>query len=117
MAARNMDIGIRIKPELDSQFRPAALWNRAFRSRIAASVGAVDVAIALERPDKTCSVFKTHILPDKSSNKALNLRYLERIFKFLNLEIPPKACLLWSHSCQPLKQAVEVLERARAYHL
>jgi predicted NBD/HSP70 family sugar kinase len=78
-----MDIGIAIKPELDSQFVPAVLWNRAFRARVRTCEEAVDVVIALQRPDKTCSVFNTKILPLSAQNETLNLRYLERTFKFL----------------------------------
>ena len=78
-----MDIGIKIKPELDPQFAPAALWNRAFRDRVDESGEAVEVAIALKRPDKSGSTFITQILPLSAENEALNLRYLERTFKFL----------------------------------
>lgn len=78
-----MDIDIRIKPELDRQFIPAALWNRAFRARVGTCSEAVEIAIALQRPDQTCSVFDTKILPLGEQNETLNLRYLERTFKFL----------------------------------
>ncbi len=78
-----MDIGIAIRPELDTQFVPAALWNRAFRARVEKCGEAVDVAIALKRPDQSGSVFNTKILPLSEENETLNLRYLERTFKFL----------------------------------
>ena len=111
-----MEIGIRIKPELDPQFKPAALWNRAFRSRIATSGEAVDVAIALERPDKTCSVFNTHILPDKAGNEVLNLRYLERIFKFLLWQRGASKVLI--AGCDPLAEKLATIysaEGARSF--
>jgi hypothetical protein len=52
----HMDFGITIKPELDPQFVPAVLWNRAFRALVEARGEAVDVGIALQRPDKTRSL-------------------------------------------------------------
>ena len=43
-----------------------------------------EVAIALLRPDETCSVFRTQILPlSEAEDEKLTLRYLERILKFL----------------------------------
>ena len=78
-----MDIPIPIKPELDPDFIPAALWNKTYREKVAASAGPVDVAMVLVRPDDTCSVFKTRILPLSDENEAPSLRYLERILKFL----------------------------------
>ncbi|MEN7972874.1 MAG: ROK family protein [Verrucomicrobiota bacterium] len=74
---------IKIRPELDANFVPAVLWNREYREKATASGGAVDVAIALVRPDETCSVFNTKILPLDAGNEATTLRYLERILKFL----------------------------------
>jgi len=82
-ATEQMDIGIAIRPELDPQFVPAALWNKTFRARVEKSGKAVDVAIALQRPDQSGSVFRTKILPLSEQNESLNLRYLERTFKFL----------------------------------
>ena len=78
-----MHIEMTIRPELDAQFVPAALWNRAYRTQVDASGESVAIAIALLRPDETCSVFKTKILRLSVENEALNLRYLERILKFL----------------------------------
>lgn len=74
---------IPIKPDLDPEFIPAALWNKAYRAKVAESADPVDVALALVRPDQTCSVFKTRILPLAAENEAASLRYLERILKFL----------------------------------
>jgi len=74
---------IPIKPELDPEFVPAVLWNKTYREKVAASAEPVDVALALVRPDETCSVFKTRILPLAAENEAVSLRYLERILKFL----------------------------------
>lgn len=79
-----MDIEVMIKAELDPGFVPAVLWNRAYQARVAASVRpAADVALALVRPDQTCSVYETRILPPAADADPLNLRYIERILKFL----------------------------------
>ncbi len=72
-----------IKPILDEGFVPAALWNRDYRNEVAASGGAVDVTIALVRPDGTCSVYSTEVLPLTAENQKRSLYYLERILKFL----------------------------------
>lgn len=74
-----MNIDVVIKPELDADFVPAALWNRAYLA-LGASV---PVAIALVQPDGTCSTFETKVLPRSAENEAQTLRYLERILKFL----------------------------------
>jgi hypothetical protein len=70
-----------IKPELEPDFVPAALWNRMYCDR--AAPAGVPVSIALMRPDGTGSVFPTRILPVTAENEALTLRYLERLIKFL----------------------------------
>ena len=78
-----MDIRTAIKPELDPGFVPAVLWNRAYQAKTEASGNPVEVVIALVRPDDTCTVFNTRILPLSAENEADTLRYLERILKFL----------------------------------
>jgi predicted NBD/HSP70 family sugar kinase len=69
-------------PELDPGFVPAALWNRAFR-RLAARQGAVPLVLAVERSDGSISRYETVALPQGSPEFELNLRYAERILKFL----------------------------------
>ena len=78
-----MSVEVKIKPVLDEGFVPAVLWNAAYRKDVAASGAGVDVTIALVRPDETCSVFSTEILPLVSENEERSLYYLERILKFL----------------------------------
>ena len=70
-----------ITPPLDSGIVHAALWNREFRRRCAAA--SEPVAIALARPDGTVSRFDFATLPHTAANAALNLRYVERLVKFL----------------------------------
>jgi predicted NBD/HSP70 family sugar kinase len=78
-----MDIDVLIQPELDPEFMPAVLWNRAYRKAADESGAPVDVSIALVRPDATCSVFETRILPLTAENEVRTLYYLERTLKFL----------------------------------
>ena len=72
-----------IRPELDPAFVPAVLWNRAYRQAVKASGRAVDVTIALYRPNGTVSTLPTAIFPHEGEYKALNVRYIERLVKFL----------------------------------
>jgi predicted NBD/HSP70 family sugar kinase len=78
-----MEINLKIKPELDPDFIPAALWNRAYKKTVKESGASVEVSIALVRPDETCTIFQTSILPLADENEAPTLRYLERSLKFL----------------------------------
>lgn len=79
-----MNILVKHVPELDPDFIPAALWNREYRKRVAESGDAQSVGIALVRPDETCTVYETEILPlILQENADLTLRYLERTLKFL----------------------------------
>ena len=79
---RQMKIVPKIKPELDPGFIPAALWNRAYREKVALCGRAANPAVALVRPDKSCTVFSTPTLCD-GADDALTRRYLERLLKFL----------------------------------
>ena len=79
-----MNLVVKTVPELDPGFIPAVLWNKAYRERVSTCGDAQPVAIALVRPDKTCTVYETEVLPSVSQeNHDLTLRYLERILKFL----------------------------------
>jgi predicted NBD/HSP70 family sugar kinase len=71
-----------IPAALDPGFRPASVYNRAFRE-LAECAGAVPLRLALERADGSVSVFETIAFPPGSSWFPLNLRYAERIVKFL----------------------------------
>lgn len=78
-----MKIDVPIRPEMDPEFIPAVLWNRAYRKRTEHS--GVPVSIALMHPDGAGSLYSTRILPPTAENESLTLRYLERLLK----------CLLW----------------------
>ncbi|HVY72365.1 MAG TPA: ROK family protein [Verrucomicrobiae bacterium] len=70
-------------PSLDPAFRPAVLANRAFRKAAQATGRAVPVAFALERSASSVSRFETMVAPPDSPTASGNLRYLERLLKFL----------------------------------
>ena len=71
----------KILPPLDDTFRPAVLANRAYRSQ-AEPVG-VPLVIGLERSDREISRFETVIFPERHPHADANLRYIERLVKFL----------------------------------
>ncbi len=71
------------RPPLDPDFVPAVLWNRAYAARVETTPGSKPLAIVLERGDSTVSVYRTTVLPQNAENSAINLRYVERLLKFL----------------------------------
>lgn len=70
-------------PVLDPAFVPAVLWNRAYRGLVEENDGRQDLVITLERPNGTVSTFETAVLPHEGDNIGLNLKYVERLVKFL----------------------------------
>ena len=78
-----MQFHITHKPVLDPGFLPAVLWNRAYRKSADSSPGRREVAIALGRDDGLNFVWKSSLLPDTPENRASNLKYVERVVKFL----------------------------------
>ncbi|MBT6769003.1 MAG: ROK family protein, partial [Opitutales bacterium] len=72
-----------IKPILDPNFAPSAIWNQAYQEKVAASAEPIEAALALVRPDETCSLYRIQTLPLTEENEAQTLRYLERLLKFL----------------------------------
>ena len=78
-----LTVNPKIKAVLDPEFVPAVLWNREFQKLAATDPNKIDIVIALKRPNGTVSTFKTAILPYTEANKALNLKYVERIIKFM----------------------------------
>jgi predicted NBD/HSP70 family sugar kinase len=78
-----LDIEVGAKPELDPDHLPAVLWNRAYRKRTAADPDSTVLRLAIARPDGTCFVHETAILPHQGENIALNGRYVERLVKSL----------------------------------
>ncbi len=70
-------------PPLDPGFRPAVLANRAFRAEVEASRVGVPLVIGLERTGGTLSRFETMVFPENHPRAGANLRYAERLVKFL----------------------------------
>lgn len=70
-------------PPLDGDFRPAVLANRAFLAEVAESGAGVPLVIGLERADGNISRFETTVFPDEHPRAEANLRYVERLVKFL----------------------------------
>lgn len=73
----------KITPILDPGFVPAVLWNRTFEAKVAADPGAHRVEIALARLDGTVFRRSLRVLTHKDENIADNIKYVERIIKFM----------------------------------
>ena len=78
-----LNVQLKIKPELDPGYIPAALWNREYLKQVDASGAAVPVKFCFKRPNGTVSVFSSRMFPHSGEYKALNIKYAERIIKFL----------------------------------
>ncbi len=71
-------------PELDPNFVPAVLWNKAFQDLAATTEGASDFAICMQRNNGAVSRFDTRVLPHTTEeNKQLNIQYVERLVKYM----------------------------------
>jgi len=73
----------RFVPPLDADFRPAVLANRAFQAEVTESGAGVPLVIGLERAEGNISRFETMVFPDDHPQSEANLRYVERLVKFL----------------------------------
>jgi len=82
-----MTDALKINPKhtsvLDPGFVPAVLWNRACQERVARDAAGQDLHLALTRPDGTVFRHAARVLTDSEANRPLNLRYTERLLKFL----------------------------------
>jgi predicted NBD/HSP70 family sugar kinase len=72
----------KMAPALDTEFRPAALWVKAFQAR-AAAAHPVKLGLAMGRPDGTVFRFDTEILRWSRATAAVNRRHVERLVKYL----------------------------------
>lgn len=72
-----------VQPPLHPEFRPAVLGNRAFRAAVEKAGGSVRLVIALERDAGSVSIFESQVFPEGHAEAASNLRYAERVLKFL----------------------------------
>lgn len=71
------------QPVLDPGFLPAVLWNREYRQEAALAADSREVAVALTRDDGLTFVWNTRLLGDRPENRARNIKYVERVVKFL----------------------------------
>ena len=77
----------RVMPPLHARFAPAVLANHAYLKAVRASGAAVPLNIALERHAGFVSVYKTICFDESHESSHFNLRFAERLVKFL----------LWKH--------------------
>jgi predicted NBD/HSP70 family sugar kinase len=76
-----MQIVPRFVPVLDPGFVPAVLWTRAFRETVAVHPEARSFRLAMTRPTGFVAVHEGALLPAREN--ALNVKYVERLLKFL----------------------------------
>ena len=73
----------KVIPELDKNFRPASLENKAFLGEVAKSGNGVPLVIALERSKGAISVYKTKVFAEGTGMDEVNMFYVERLVKTL----------------------------------
>ena len=78
-----LSVSPKIRPPLDPDFLPAALWHRAYAALVAADPGARPLAIVLVRRDGSVFRHDTRVLAASHPAAALSLTYAERLLKFL----------------------------------
>ena len=103
MAAR-LEVHVRHRPELDPGFLPAVSWNRAYAAAVRANRASAPLGLALLRQDGTVFTHRTRILPPSAAHHALNLRYVERLVKFLLWQKGGSTILV--SGCDPLARTL-----------
>ena len=83
MEAHEISLTPKFTPPLDPDFRPAALFNHAYRDEIERSRKSTALVIGLDRGDDTCSRYETAVFTADHPWSAFNNFYIERIVKFL----------------------------------
>lgn len=78
-----LSVAPKLRPVLDPEFLPGALWQRAYRALVAADPGARPFAVVLERKDGSVFRHDSHVLSAGHPQAALTLTYAERLLKFL----------------------------------
>ncbi|MEZ5328564.1 MAG: ROK family protein [Verrucomicrobiales bacterium] len=74
---------LKVPAPLDAQFLPAALWNRDYLENGDGSGNLEPFSIALEQPGGVVSVHRTQMRAHVPENVSANLKYAERLLKFL----------------------------------
>jgi predicted NBD/HSP70 family sugar kinase len=78
-----INIEMKRKPVLDPEFMPANLWNREYVKSVEADGRGERLTIALERGNGTVSVRDLKVFPHEGEFAALNIKYVERMIKYL----------------------------------
>jgi predicted NBD/HSP70 family sugar kinase len=78
-----LSVAPKLRPVLDPEFLPAALWQRAYRALVAKDPGARPFAVVLERKDGSVFRHESRVLAANHTAAALTLTYAERLLKFL----------------------------------
>ena len=78
-----LSVAPKLRPVLDPEFLPAALWQRAYRALVAKDPGARPFAVVLERKDGSVFRHESRVLAANHPAAALTLTYAERLLKFL----------------------------------
>ena len=74
---------LKVPAPLDGQFLPAALWNRDYFSSADGLGNPEPFSVALEQPSGVVSVHRTQMRAHVPENVSSNLKYAERLLKFL----------------------------------
>jgi len=70
-------------PQLDPEFLPASLWNKAYLEKANTMEGGQPIRIAIDRPDGTTWIYESKILQDSDTNRAETWIFCERLIKTL----------------------------------
>lgn len=94
-------------PPLDPEFLPAFSWNQAFKDQVSSNKKARSVEIALIKSDDDISIFRTRILPKEPLYHSLNIRFTERLLKFLLWQRGAwKVIIKGAPECVPILKAI-----------
>jgi len=78
-----LSVSPKLRPSLDPEFLPAALWHRAYAALVAKDAGARPFALVLVRKDGSVFRYDGRVLSAAHPAAALTLTYAERLLKFL----------------------------------
>jgi predicted NBD/HSP70 family sugar kinase len=78
-----LTVSPKIRPALDPEFLPAALWHRAYADLVAKDPGARPFALVLVRNDGSVFRHDGRVLSAGHPQAALTVTYAERLLKFL----------------------------------
>ena len=78
-----LSVAPKVRPALDPEFLPAALWNREYAALVAQDGGARPFSLVLTRRDGSAFRHDSRVLSASHAGAALTLTYAERLLKFL----------------------------------